>query len=690
MRFDFFLTAYTTNVLVITPSEDARDFVAKNVCPWACEKLLASISPASTPREADLVQQLLECLPTTRISPVDRATAAKALRNTAYRWNDVDLFVRACRACGLDQCLEAMSIEGMVSACQAFDWSNLSSTFTEIYQQSTSSTACRQLITALLTSPTKSHDREIAQWCRTMSVNAFDNIQQLDVDDVPWVAAILHSNAYPVAYARDELFPQLVKVQPQKLSVWASLFSAVLVDTRPEVEIQAMTNVIKMVLCSLADSIPVYPSQTPGNIMGYHPFTLNPLDQFIVLCCRYDVPEAMSLIFDRMWQERELQQQRVTTGRYPPSEYYSAIVNLLSTHVAAKPELKPHLHKFHEHAAELLLSDLTDQPTMVLMAIKNTAHPISTLEQTFTADRVREIGKNRQTLIITVKAISKDLRRLAASSAFTSFKHVLKICLAELTRTFDNKKSYVYGIGVQPATELIELCFTLKLPTYAGNVLAKFLSIPETDKKTYIQQSLVGILEALPGILRPHNTRINKVPWSSFAAEVIKNYIRHVLGAKPPPFSVAESTVKALSCGCGLCTTHLLPILLNSKQSGRITQNGPVRTHIEKRLAAAKPWGMKWQTSIGGRPYSLVIRKPAAMVAPAAWNTTCIEARKVLALLGNANAQAKALGDDYDWVTGTIEGTSKPPLDHVAKGQEAKKREAGAADASAHKKARSR
>ncbi|KIY63722.1 hypothetical protein CYLTODRAFT_493679 [Cylindrobasidium torrendii FP15055 ss-10] len=688
--------SYKTSVLVITPSEDAGDFVTGNICPWACQKLFASISPASTPREADLVQQLLEYLPTAGISPIDRVEAARALRNTADRWNDVDLFVRACRACGLKQCLEAMTVEGMVSACQAFDWGNLSSIFTEVYEQSTSNTARRQLITALLKSSAELDDKNMAEWCHTQSGNALDTIQQLDAHDVPWATAILHSKGDPVAYARDRLFPQLIKVQPQKLSIWASLFSAVLASTRPQAEIQAMAKVVKTTLCTLANAIPAYPLHTPGGIIGYRTFSIDPLDQFIVLCCRYDVPEAMSSIFDRMWQDRGLQQQRVATGGYPPSKYYSAIVNLLSAHASAKPELKPHLHKFHEHAAELLLSDLTNHPTMVLMAIKNTADPISTLKQTFTADRVREIGKNRQTLKLAVEAISQDLRPLTTSSTLKSFEHVLKICLAELIRTFDNKTitqysyqySYLYGNGIRPATELIELCFTLKLPVYAGHVLAKFLAVPETNEKAYIQQSLVGILEALPGILRSHNARIDELPWSAFAAEVIKKYTRHVLGAKPPPFAVADSRVRALSCGCGLCSNYLLPILLDSNQSGRITQKGPVRTHIEKRLAAASPWGMKWETSTRGRPYTLVIHKPAAMVATAAWNTKCTEARKILALLGDATAQAKALGDDYDWVTGTMKGTSKPPVDIVAMGQAAKKRAADVADATAQKKAR--
>ncbi|KIY63723.1 hypothetical protein CYLTODRAFT_493680 [Cylindrobasidium torrendii FP15055 ss-10] len=682
---------HTTSVLVITPSEYSDDFVDGNIYPWACAKLLASISTAPTPKEAELVQLLLEYLPSAEISSIDRTGAAKALRNTADRWGDTDLFVRACRACGLELCLEAMSIEGMASACQAFDWVNLSSIFTEVYEQSTSSAARRQLITALLTSSADSDDKEIAQWCRTLSANALDDIQQLDTDGVPWAVAILHSEVDPVAYARDELFPQLVKMQPQELSVWKSLFSAVSVSTRPEAERKAMGRVIKMTLGTLAHAIPAYPSYTksPGVTVK---FPAELLDDFIFLCFRYDMPEAMSLMFDRMWQERELQQLRVAEGGYPPSQYYAAIVDLLTTHTSAKPELRPYLYKFYQHATDLLLSNLTDKTTVgtLLAAIKNTADPILTLYQMFTASRVCELGKNRESLKLTVEAISKDLRPLTTSSNFNHFEHVLTTCLAELTHTFNNK-TISHSSGVQPATELIQLCFTLKLPTLATYVLAKFVSGPEANKKEYIQRSLVGILKVLRGILRPHNALIDEMPWSAFTADVLKRYTRHVLGARPA-FTAADSKINGLSCGCSLCTTHLLPILLSSDTSGKIQQNGFVRTHIEKRLAPAKAWGLQWETSKShwGAAHTLVIKKPAAMAERAAWNVKGKEARKILSLLGSAAAQAIVLDKDYGWVIGTIKGNSKPPPESVAMGQTVgmKQKAAEAVDARARKKAR--
>ncbi|KIY63717.1 hypothetical protein CYLTODRAFT_359478 [Cylindrobasidium torrendii FP15055 ss-10] len=129
VRIDSLLIAYSNDVLVITPSENAANFFTGNLCPWACAKLLASESPAPTPKEAGLVQLLLEHLQSVKITSNDRVKAAEALQIAAERWNDVDLFVRTCRACGLKQCLEAVTVEGMVSACQAFGWAKLCSMY---------------------------------------------------------------------------------------------------------------------------------------------------------------------------------------------------------------------------------------------------------------------------------------------------------------------------------------------------------------------------------------------------------------------------------------------------------------------------------------------------------------------------------------------------------------------------------
>ncbi|KIY63725.1 hypothetical protein CYLTODRAFT_126713 [Cylindrobasidium torrendii FP15055 ss-10] len=617
LRVDSLFIAYTASVLVITPSENAEDFVAWNVCPWACAKLLASTSPASTPKEAGLVRLLLEDLASPDKSSV-RVEVVKALRNTADRWNDVDLFIRACRACGLRQCLEAMSVEGMVSACQAFDWVNLSSIFTEIHEQSTSNVSRRELTVALRKCAAELGDKEMAKWCHTQSRDALNTIQQLDAQDISWAIAMLHSKKDPATYAHTTFFPQLCRVQPQNLSVWELLFSAVLANTRPKAEITAMAKAVKMALSRLANAIPAYPSTAPHG-MGFRPFTtIEPMSQFTALCLRHNAPEALSSIFDRMWQEWRQQQHRAaTSGYHPPSWYYLSVVNLLERHTSARPELKPHFHKFYQQAAQLLLSGptVTYDPVTLLKLIRNLPDPVSTLAQIFTVDFIHELGKDRCALKLAAETISKYFRPLAIPSTSKTLGYVLQLCLAELIRTFDNKGvslypySYMHIHGVQSATELIELCLTLKIPAYAGHILGKLLSGPETNGEQYIRLSLVAILDALPKILQPHRARVDEMPWSAFTAAVLKRYTLHVLGAKPPPFVVSDSTIEGLSCGCSPCNKCLLPLLRNTNESGKIQQMGPVRAHIEKRLeyAGAKSWGIRWETSRSGRPFALVV-----------------------------------------------------------------------------------
>ncbi|KIY63726.1 hypothetical protein CYLTODRAFT_493683 [Cylindrobasidium torrendii FP15055 ss-10] len=689
---------YTNCVLVMTPRENAEDFVAGDLCPWACTRLLASTSSAPTPKEVGLAKLLLKHLSSPKISSDRRVEVVKALRYAAERWNNVVLFDQACRTCGIERCLEAMSVEGMVSACQTFDWASLSPILTEVYKQSTSNVSRHELTVALLKCAAELEDTEMAEWCRTQSGSALDAIQQLDTQDVPWAAAILHSKKNPVVYARDKLFPQLIRLQPQKLSVWQSLFAAVLDSARPKAEIKAMAKIVRLTLCRLADAVPAYPSTKPLYGTGPHVFTVEPISQFSALCFQCNAPEAVSSIFDRMWQQREQQQEgseAATSEYHPPSKYYLAVVDFLSP----PTEMKPHFSEFYQQAAEVLLSVATvpaSKPMTVLKLIQNVTDPIPTLKRTFTADCIRELAKNQDALKTVAETISKDFRPLTIPSTFKSFENVLELFLAELIRTFDIKSAStyyyvpVYAHGVQSATQLIELCLTLEIPTYAGHILTKLLSGPEVNGQEYIQRTLIAILKALPGMLRHHCARVDELPWSAFTAEVLKRYTRHILGAKPPPFAVADHKIKALACGCALCTIHLLPILLNTSASGTIKQTVRVRAHIEKCLAPAKLWGMKWETLTYTSPHTLVIVKPEAMVLAASWNSKKKQACEILALLGDATAQTNALDEDYDWVIGTLEGTCSPPMAPAAEEQvaEVKKRAANASDSSARKRAR--
>lgn len=93
---------------------------------FACSALSTSLSESPTPKEKKLTTTLLTWIRGRKPSDMTALkNAATVLRNSADRWNDADLFIQTCQACGPDRCIALIGVDGLVSAYQAFDWKGI-------------------------------------------------------------------------------------------------------------------------------------------------------------------------------------------------------------------------------------------------------------------------------------------------------------------------------------------------------------------------------------------------------------------------------------------------------------------------------------------------------------------------------------------------------------------------------------
>jgi hypothetical protein len=101
------------------------ELVTGDVFNVACDILKGSLSTEPTKKELVVVELLINSCVENINDGSMIMQAMGILRETADRWNDAGLFLRAVRTGQVDKDPTLLSIEGFVSAYQAFDWDAL-------------------------------------------------------------------------------------------------------------------------------------------------------------------------------------------------------------------------------------------------------------------------------------------------------------------------------------------------------------------------------------------------------------------------------------------------------------------------------------------------------------------------------------------------------------------------------------
>ncbi|KAF9022458.1 hypothetical protein BDZ89DRAFT_1137300 [Hymenopellis radicata] len=671
--------AYKRSVLIISPkeSEDVK-FTIGDIRSFACAGLESSLSETPSPKENKLVAALLQWLkqnrsPTTNgptgTAGITPAQVANILRDSADRWNDADLFVQVLQSCGPDHCISLIGLNGLISAYQAFDWNKLKDLYTEGLSQTVSNSLRGQVIDRLLSTAMEQEDAE-----------------KLEVTELDWVLNLVRSKTNPTAFLATVLIPRLHAVQPFDMPFWTAFLTHINEITQsgsPVWDVIELRQLIRSCLERIASNMPPYPVEKkvarPSYLYGYaiglttttEVMSVEPIVSLFELGSRLGLADGCMPVLHRMWAGRDAQKAGASAER-TPALYYSSLVPRMEAFLRDKPHLKPCLEPFFGQAVAVLLESYSVYTATFRVALQHSSNAIAVLKGFLTADRVKELAQNRNSLKELAVFVSETLRPQARTpEASTNLQIILKSCLAGLIGSFDlsnlaspyQSSGYPYyyaGERSHAGIELLKLCFTLQLPADANRVLAQFLALPKSNEAAYIKSGLVPFLKALPTFLATQKTSLVAAPYSLFAAEVVRKFTRHVLGPKPSQ-SVSLQELRAVGCGCAMCNAHLVPFLTSNNVQVSIREKQKDRTHLEQRLARTQSWGVTWTTLRYGSPHTLQVTKPQRMVALGQWAGNATEGKGLLNVLGNAAQQEQVLGPDYAWVAGTIAGTASPP-----------------------------
>lgn len=235
-----------------------------------------------------------------------------------------------------------------------------------------------------------------------------------------------------------------------------------------------------------------------------------------------------------------------------------------------------------------------------------------------TPERIKEMALRPASLKSLSEYVATTLRPMAMTEdSKAALGRILAFCLQGILNSFSLQSlettsssytSYGYGRDIQTVSgvELLKLCFTLGLPTFAERVLGKFLTIPKSNEPKYIKLGLVTFLRTLPAIVEPYKKSLTVAPFSIFAGEVVKKFVRHILGAKPNA-TVGVQELRTVGCGCMECNRWLVPFLVGKDVQTSVREKQKVRTHLETRLSKARGWGVTWTTIRVGSPHTLQV-----------------------------------------------------------------------------------
>ncbi|KAL0571217.1 hypothetical protein V5O48_010740 [Marasmius crinis-equi] len=659
---------WNARVLIISPDDspyiefkpgDIRGFVLKALDP--------SVSESPTKRERTLVRRLVQWLKDvgSDYSPQDLHRVTACLRNSADRWNDAALFRRVLKACG-SRSIPIIGTEGFVSAYQAFQWRHLQDPFDEALAAEQSNVVRDDVISHLLDAAREANDSVVVNWCQVQRDAFLDNLESLKASEVDWVLDQILGKLDPTAYLSETLIPRLVKTQPLDMPMWSAFLSRLHEMARGTVRSSFDRNQLcRLILSSLhriAETIEPFPiKRTPltATRMTYSArqrdeCSIDDMLIFVESCAHCGAVRPRDTVIRRMWDSRE-QHDKAHRYTHPSDEYYAGLVGKVDVFVRENSQYRAFFQLFLNDALKVFFPQLSSgRSDSVKVVLRNLDDPLSTLRQHLTTDTSTKFKGND--LKDLAQWVFANYSYMASSTESRSkLNYVLETCVAGM---MSDLRGQLYSSSPPSALDYLRFCFEVGLNDTAPRFLRMYITTLRAENPEYIRTTLVPLLASLPTFLAPYGFSLSTGPYSTFGAQVVQKYVRHILEAKPASH-IPLSDFLAIGCGCTHCVTHLVPFFRGTQARTTISGKAKMRKHLQQYLEKTRWWGVVWQTP--SNQAKLEISKPQVLIDLSIWLTKRNEAVRLLNLLGSEYYQQRALGVSYAWVLGTINGSMAPP-----------------------------
>ncbi|KAJ6620296.1 hypothetical protein B0H10DRAFT_2216084 [Mycena sp. CBHHK59/15] len=635
----FLEKTYKRTVLLLWPRFKSDLTVSVgNIYEFACDTLGVSDSFRPTRQEKKLVDNFIHwCWTEHRDAKL--MGALNLLRETAYRWNDVDILLRAMEACGVERRIDLMGVEDIVTACQAFGWAPLSGFLAMFYDAS--NTRRWHLLTQLKQLAAGENDPAVGHWCQFHEEPMLRALYMVKPSDIPWL--IYLGMTHGGAFLEHVIYPQLEAQRLCDMNFWVPFF---LMLFHYKASIPSAHTLIQKGVGDVVTRLPAFPiMKVNDERLPYTHLVLGVIN----LCLRTDQAALCPSIL--------------------PWRYYIEISHMLENYILANPawiSWPGDTQPFFADTVVVLLS------------------PSGRLEN---GKRVFPCGPSFLNGIL-----HPDMVQDRDSGSFQDLIHSI---VAELKPTTDDRVAY--------AAYQATLCFFVNAAVdafplqHAGP--SEILGIVEFcfqagATSTASERLLVRVASTPDGAtVQRHISTILTDPFKAFAVTVVKLFAKKIAAPKPQDLRslVSIPLLREIGCGrqrCDACA-DLRGFIRSTQTLVQFSRVQGVRKHMESQLKLAKELGFTLQTLKDRNPHTLVVTKSAETIAYDIWNENQQTGKRLLALLGDVTAQGAALGSDYDSVVASIDGVGgRPPLANLNQGRTGQKRGQGMDGENAVKKAR--
>lgn len=515
----------------------------------------------------------------------------------------------------------------------------------------------------------------------------------------------LHSS---VTYS---ILPQLF-AQPSTYDFWLP-FIARLDQERlniPHASPEVITTIISQCVAHAVATLPTFPTRQVKVYTSLEDqLDVESIMDLLKVCVKNNEVALCSALFAKL-KEASTKGPRHT--KFPPVEYYSALIPMIDQHIRRNPGLDAFSATFTDFfavAVSMLLDSLSrnrrvdsiESLKTLMLALQRTGG-VSMLREksafffsvltalaylTFhrlTTERIKGLATMYSlkplalSIVSSLRPPNEDQRAIQDYSAIVNDLVRVTISSASLQSLHQKQISSQY---IPYVLDLIKFCFQVGTRSQCNYLVECVMSPPSKTviSREFISGFLIPFVGPLKQFLVSKNIDLAAEPWRRIFAAAAESYASRIMTPKPSEV-VPASELQKVGCGCGECT-ELQSFFFSDRDVTVFPRTKAIRAHFEERLGLVERWGVRWETIKYGSPHQLrvnllcvdlstsrlfslivldQISKPVAMRAIGLWSAVSVKGQNLLKMLGNKEKQQQILGSAFANVHAMILGTIPP------------------------------
>ncbi|KAH9936707.1 hypothetical protein B0H21DRAFT_894199 [Amylocystis lapponica] len=638
----------------------------------ACETLRTSTSPAPTPDELEVMEQILQ-----RASVISVAEIIAKVCPVACLWRDASIWVRAVTACDAVHGIASLGVENVYRALLVFDFEDIQDVLETALTRDPSNTARFQWLDQLedwmASQRSDKFDEIIEDWLASQRLKVARSLKPLDEGEYHYMIAICTRGG--MAFLRSML-PQIKLVgDPWFLRGFAECLhqeATRFAISHPD----GWSHTVKELLWIAAWGADFYNSV---GLLGFPPqlhwysyetpsseesVNLTRVQLFVGTCLDTKNDDVLTVVFDKLMKFDGLARDEVTKmGKDVLVPLVTSLVSIMRTRLASLPRVGD----LCITAASLYVDRVLEDPSLITDAVlSHLLHALALADQpsldltVFSQTATPHV--NLQSLIVFYEKLDDNhgqLLPLDAKGVHVVRKRLVKR-YAKQTRLPDGTSEYNTTVGIKLIIDALHCCLRMEVEQGCSIILGRVLN-PTLLKDTYNDSILVPLIPELCKLATRHQQSVTSLTFAAIFHKILTAWIDRVLGPKPADSSAKIAAILQWTCKCSACITVRTFLTAKRPRTLRWSRmDASAREHVESFLRKHASSGATWKTDQSS-PEVFSVTKTESIAASVRW---LVEQRNGASMLANITKNTTEmryiLGSDYSRISEALKVAPTP------------------------------